>query len=210
MTFPWSQSTSWPPPHPPATTGQGQESCPGPLCSCAIFRPLDRPATPTRLEVGDPGTRHPLKPSCALQQGPVWMWDVLHLAPSGLPAVLSCRILTGSARPHLLPTPGLASSVYVGGWGWGRPLFSQGSWDGGGALSFLLFIALGLWGGFPWPPPPPQGRGRSPGESQAWGGSLRVRRGGRSPVTKVPGPGPTAGIRDPLSNVTPERSPWLL
>ena len=157
-----------------------------------------------------PGHQTPLEASCALQQGLVWMWDVLHLAPSGLPAVLSCRILTGSARPHLLPTPGLASSVYVGGWGWGRPLFSQGSWDGGGALSFLLFIALGLWGGFPWPPPPPQGRGRSPGESQAWGGSLRVRRGGRSPVTKVPGPGPTAGIRDPLSNVTPERSPWLL
>ena len=92
----------------------------------------------------------------------------------------------------------------------GRALFGQGSWDGGGALSFLLFITLGLWGGFPWPPPPLQGRGRSPGESQAWGGSLRVRRGGRSPVTKVPGPRPTAGIQDPLPNVIPERSPWLL
>lgn len=95
-------------------------------------------------------------------------------------------------------------SVYWGDGGRGRPLFGQGRWDGGGALSFLLFIALGLWGGFPWPPPLPQGRGRSPGESQAWGGSPRVRRGGgRSPVTEVPGPGPSAGICDPLPNAKP-------
>lgn len=102
-----------------------------------------------------------------------------------------------------LPSMGWPLSMCLGGRGGGAGPH-QGSWDGGGALGFLLFIALGLWGGFPWPPPPPQGRGRSLGESQAWGGSPGVRRGGRSFVSKVPGlhassgPGPRAGLWDPL------------
>ena len=115
-------------------------------------------------------------------------WSLPASPPSSPPA--SSLGLPSPPRSPVLP---LAPECALGGMGGrGRPLFSQGRWDGGGALSFLLFIALGLWGGFPWPPPLPQGRGRSPGESQAWGGSPRVRRGGgRSPVTEVPGPGPS-------------------
>lgn len=60
-------------------------------------------------------------------------------------------------HPHWVSTPYSRAGPSVRwGVGVGQAPFGQGSWDGGGALGFLLFIALGLWGGFPWPPPPPR------------------------------------------------------
>lgn len=110
----------------------------------------------------------PREPSSDQQQGTVCIWD-LRLAASSLAMVLSYSISPAPPSPPRHPHwvwlpltlvashhPPLSVCVRGQGVGWGRPLFGQGSWDGGGALGFLLFIALGLWGGFPWPPPPPR------------------------------------------------------
>lgn len=85
--------------------------------------------------------------------GPIWIRDLFCLATSSFP--INLRHPYWVCPQSLSPSIGWPLSVCVGGLG-GRAGLCQGSWDGGGALSFLLFIALGLWGGFPWPPPPPR------------------------------------------------------
>lgn len=88
---------------------------------------------------------------------------------------LQASLFLHPLHPHGVcqPTPWLAR-VCVGG---SRVVLCQGSRDGGGALSFLLFITLGLWGGFPWPPPPPR-EGEGVWVSHRLGAGTRGKRGG--------------------------------
>lgn len=82
----------------------------------------------------------------------MWIRDLFCLDTSSFPIILSHPRWV---CPLLPPFHWLAPECMCWGAGGGAGP-CQGSWDGGGALSFLLFIALGLWGGFPWPPPPPR------------------------------------------------------
>lgn len=221
MIFPWSQSSSrlpmpslcylWPGSAVlPRTTRRVPSMLPSGLWTCGCLHQAGAwtpgPQTPQEAQRCPAAGRAP----CGLGICSVWPRPD---TPSSL------AILTGSAPPPLPSSIGWPLNVCVGGLGWGRPLSGKLGWGRG--LSFLLFIALGLWGGFPWPPPPPQGRGRSLGESQAWGGSLSVRRSQRSLVTELlglralqaPGPqrcvGPRPRYQPPPVTGHPPGSPIL-
>ena len=134
-------------------------TCPGPLCPCAICRSLDRPATPTRLEGGDPGTRYPLKPSCALQQGPSGC------APSGPFRPARWPLLQHphwTCPPPPAPTPGLAPSVCVGGVGVGRAPVQSGKLGWGRGPQFPVVHRTGALGGISLATPTPPGKGKEP------------------------------------------------
>lgn len=144
------------------------------------------------------------------QQGPIWIWDLLCVAISGHPTVLSYSICSVPQPSSLgLPPPDPSTlqppppEGVLGGRGWGGAGPSSVREVGMGAGPRLPVVHRpGALGGISLATPTPQGRGRSPGESQAWGRSQRVRRGGRTFVTKVPGlgapfgPGPKTGLWD--------------
>lgn len=143
---------------------------------------------------------------------PGWRMETWAPDTPGSPSVLSSRVPSGFGicsgghfrpphRPLLqhpfipqpsslgLMSPGpLPPECVLGGRKWGGAGPSSVREVGMGAGPWLPVVHRpGALGGISLATPTPQGRGRSPGESQAWGGSPRVRRGGRSFVTKVRG-----------------------
>lgn len=91
------------------------------LSSCHLWSgsgvwPVPSVLSLARLEGGDVGPRHSRKPSSAQQEGPMWIWDLLSLATSSAPIMLSCSILAAILTGSPPPTPGLAR-VCGGGWG---------------------------------------------------------------------------------------------
>lgn len=166
-----------------------------PLCSCAIFQASGSARPPPPDPVGDRAPDTLKAQLCPAAEFPVWMWGVLHLAPSTLPlsspAPASSLDLPAPTCSPLLAWPRVC--MLGGGGGAGPCSVRKLGW--GGALTPVVHRP-GALGGFPWPPPTPREEEEALVSHRPGAGSRGVV--GRESCHQGARPGP-GRHQDPLS-----------